>query len=307
MLFGFGFGEANILADAPSRAPWESALAMHLPIPDMPVRDLVSAMYKSPEQLTVWVQFKTRRSSFSVRHLSGDHFLLLLLGTSTFRRFWKIHRRSEDQPRPSGLRHRGLASGKPLRHASELGLGEVLWGSGSVYRDLPVFVCTEPACEKALAGLGGDRPRPVRVEDTPWILERAVDRPGTGSRHNHYIIRWLAEVKLTGGSRHSSMWSSTATLGEAEARRQAWTYFRAAFQAKYNRKTRVGVRGINRHGPMIQGPHCKFYRGQEDTHEFTVWVHSKDSEPGVRMKIVAWDPQRDTFESPEDFCGNCSF
>ena len=49
-------GEANILADAPSRAPWESALAMHLPIPDMPVRDLVAAMYKSPEQLTVWVQ-----------------------------------------------------------------------------------------------------------------------------------------------------------------------------------------------------------------------------------------------------------
>ena len=31
-------GEANILADAPSRAPWEAALAMHLPIPDMPVR-----------------------------------------------------------------------------------------------------------------------------------------------------------------------------------------------------------------------------------------------------------------------------
>jgi len=29
---------------------------MHLPIPEMPVRDLVAAMYKSPEQLTNWVQ-----------------------------------------------------------------------------------------------------------------------------------------------------------------------------------------------------------------------------------------------------------
>ena len=27
-------GEANILGDAPSRAPWESELAGHLPIPD---------------------------------------------------------------------------------------------------------------------------------------------------------------------------------------------------------------------------------------------------------------------------------
>jgi len=32
-------GEANILADAPSRAPWEARLAQFLPIPDMPVRE----------------------------------------------------------------------------------------------------------------------------------------------------------------------------------------------------------------------------------------------------------------------------
>ena len=42
-------GEANILADAPSRAPWESALAQFLPIPDMPVRDLVIQMYQDPD------------------------------------------------------------------------------------------------------------------------------------------------------------------------------------------------------------------------------------------------------------------
>ena len=49
-------GEANILADAPSRAPWGAELAKHLPTPDRPLRDLVQAMYKSPEQLTVWVE-----------------------------------------------------------------------------------------------------------------------------------------------------------------------------------------------------------------------------------------------------------
>ena len=42
-------GEAIILADAPSRAPWEARLAQFLPIPDMPVRDLVVQMYQDPE------------------------------------------------------------------------------------------------------------------------------------------------------------------------------------------------------------------------------------------------------------------
>jgi hypothetical protein len=44
-------GEANILAGAPSRAPWESHLAKYLPIPDMPVRDLIVAMYQTLEMV----------------------------------------------------------------------------------------------------------------------------------------------------------------------------------------------------------------------------------------------------------------
>ena len=44
-------GEANILADAPSRAPWENALAQYLPIPDAPARDLIIQLYKDPEKL----------------------------------------------------------------------------------------------------------------------------------------------------------------------------------------------------------------------------------------------------------------
>jgi len=44
-------GEANILGDAPSRAPWEHELAQHLPIPDMPVRDLARMMYQDPDAL----------------------------------------------------------------------------------------------------------------------------------------------------------------------------------------------------------------------------------------------------------------
>ena len=44
-------GEANILADAPSRAPWEEKLAQFLPIPDMPVRDLVIKLYQAPDEV----------------------------------------------------------------------------------------------------------------------------------------------------------------------------------------------------------------------------------------------------------------
>ena len=34
-------GEANVHGDAPSRAPWGTELAQHLPTPDKPVRELV--------------------------------------------------------------------------------------------------------------------------------------------------------------------------------------------------------------------------------------------------------------------------
>ena len=51
-------GESNILGDAPSRAPWQAILANQLPIPDMPIRELVSKMYRSPEELDGIVKLK---------------------------------------------------------------------------------------------------------------------------------------------------------------------------------------------------------------------------------------------------------
>ena len=41
-------GEANILADAPSRAPWEAEMTRHLPISDLPLREIIKQMYLSP-------------------------------------------------------------------------------------------------------------------------------------------------------------------------------------------------------------------------------------------------------------------
>ena len=53
-------GEANILGDPPSRAPCETELAQHLPIPDKPVRELVRQMYQPPEEFDLLVRDRAR-------------------------------------------------------------------------------------------------------------------------------------------------------------------------------------------------------------------------------------------------------
>ena len=53
-------GEANILADAPSRAPWEAALAKHLPIPNQPIKELIRKMYNAPEEWEADVEVRKK-------------------------------------------------------------------------------------------------------------------------------------------------------------------------------------------------------------------------------------------------------
>ena len=44
-------GGANVLGDAPSRAPWEVEVAEHLPVPNQSVKELIKMMYTTPEEL----------------------------------------------------------------------------------------------------------------------------------------------------------------------------------------------------------------------------------------------------------------
>ena len=53
-------GEVNILGDAPSRAPWKTEAAQHLPIPDKPLRECVHQMYQSPEEFDLLVCDRAR-------------------------------------------------------------------------------------------------------------------------------------------------------------------------------------------------------------------------------------------------------
>ena len=59
-------GEANILSDAPSRAPWENELAKHLVIPDDPVRQLIRDMYRAPGQVDEVVERLGNRWAWEV-------------------------------------------------------------------------------------------------------------------------------------------------------------------------------------------------------------------------------------------------
>ena len=55
-------GEANILGDAPSWAPWETELAQHLPIPDRPVRELAHQMYQALGEFELLVRDRARET-----------------------------------------------------------------------------------------------------------------------------------------------------------------------------------------------------------------------------------------------------
>ena len=55
-------GEANMLADAPSRAPWEAEMARHLPIPDLPLRELIRQMNTSPEAWSKLVHDRSKKN-----------------------------------------------------------------------------------------------------------------------------------------------------------------------------------------------------------------------------------------------------
>ena len=44
-------GKLNVLADAGSRAPWETSVVKHTPIPDKPIRDTIRMFFTAPDEL----------------------------------------------------------------------------------------------------------------------------------------------------------------------------------------------------------------------------------------------------------------
>ncbi len=198
-------GEANILGDAPSRAPWENALARLMPIPDGPVRQVINAMYNDPDSLELLVSERAKtmdpdgslRSEFEAEHGKWKDF-------ST---------RSEDvlsppikaEPRRSGDGQRANQQDEDLptlpfnpyqdvvleqgyetpqfgartptfveadRVIPELGCGQILHGDVcGVYPKHAAFVSNEAEVVRCCAGLVGDAPEPPSeaAEEEVWV------------------------------------------------------------------------------------------------------------------------------------------
>ena len=133
-------GESNILADAPSRAPWESALAQSLPIPDMPVRDLVAHVYQDPDGV----------------ELTGDQeWEPQTLPEPPEGPYLDSLREGEKIPQFGEFAGTPEFGGK-VRLAQEVirpwGAGEALYSMNAEWPRFPVCVLSEPVRETILVG-----------------------------------------------------------------------------------------------------------------------------------------------------------
>ena len=181
-LQGFGImririrGEANILADAPSRAPWENALARNLPIPDMPIRDLIRKMYQDPDGLEVIVEDRKKE-------LLGDEQAWEPLDESLEPAggyAWEPETVPVDHhgaPRLDSLHEDGYTTPKfgdeeAVRLAKELGMVEVLWDhQKGVFPRFPLAVCAETSVERCIVGgEARQKPTPLNVGDLPRVF-----------------------------------------------------------------------------------------------------------------------------------------
>ncbi len=61
-------GKLNVLADAGSRASWESAVAKHLPAPHLPIRDFIIMLFSSPSELAGEIANRRREQELGPWH-----------------------------------------------------------------------------------------------------------------------------------------------------------------------------------------------------------------------------------------------
>ena len=302
-------GEANILSDAPSRAPWESAMAKHLPIPDEPVRELVNRLYQAPEALEALIAARKRDVHLEEwRPLDVEEEL----APTTLEDIWGaggefggVEEVRDEVRGPAGRDgYQTPTFGMPMRLLKELGRGGIIGDDLGCYPNWPFFASQEPRVEDFRPGTFEVRPVPVNKSDLPIMMERNQD----GARHDHFVVRWARPVLFTDGEHKKSLWFSVSEFGEAEARRQAWSYFKARYRSTYDPRG-VRLRGRqfdSKFGPLHFGGDGNVYHGDHERHEFTCYPES--GAPGTgKVWVRHWDHTTCTMESANDFCGNYQF
>ena len=177
-------GEANILADAPSWAPWEEMLAQFLPIPDMPLRDLTIKLYQVPEEVDDSVS--RRRQT-----LTGDKPWTALPGQKALQGPFLDQARQGELPTPDfGSGARTPEFGEQAAWIKEifasLGRGQVLEKLGAEWPRFPMRSLTGPMTEEVR--VGEELRRPYLEEPYPFPacgIERRKDERGF-----NYVVRW---------------------------------------------------------------------------------------------------------------------
>jgi len=273
--------EANILADAPSRAPWEAALAKHLPIPDLPVRELVRKMYQEPKALKDLVS--QRRSV-----LTGEAEWTPL-----------VHDEVRGPAAQEGYVTPNFGEIEASGLACELGRGRVLLESGPVWPSWPTFVSTKESVERFLVALEEPRAYPVDIRHLPSFLEYRTDGPRT----HHFVVRWKEPVMFTDGKVRKTVFFNAEPDDEA-ARRAAWTYFAQCMERAIPIKLRASYKGRAPRPALSDDGEGLHFHGVKvgENYEFVVYPGPKDFE--MPLKVARWDYRCDTFDPPALFCGD---
>ena len=301
-------GEANVLSDAPSRAPWDSELVKHLSVPcDRPLRDLISMMFTAPKEFEELVE--TRNDE--------------VLGKD---QQWQ----PLNQGAPSDLSHQAVVGSddelayqtprfgnSPMKVNREiialLGEGECVPDvdegftttvermRGQEWPKWPGYVCTEVHVEKCFTGLGlGVRPTPINALDLPIVFRGQKNRGASV-----YVLEWKSLVPLSDGKKRRVVTFNRDSLGDEEARRQAWEFWKRCYRQAAASGSRLAKGPTGPFGPLGEAVEGARYHGTGDNHEFrTVPGFGRDN-PVNMVSARRWNAHSETFERPEEFCGHC--
>ena len=287
-------GEANILADAPSRAPWEAAMARHLPIPDLPLRDLIRKMFVSPEVWDRMVKDKAKKLNLdewqemeAKLHPGGEWI------SPETAPVWK-ERKAAAEGESEGRRAQALGppkfSAPPIPPPTpdfgartptfgteeerefwvqELGPGRIAPGQEwfGNYPRWPVWEPDEMATPEQVFPLAAvERVLPKEPTDLPFKLQRFNDERGY-----MFAVYWKRAVDFTDNRPRKTLWfSATRYGGKEECRAAAMDYFRD------RRDLARGEAPLSGKGPLAEKPSADglFYHGGRN-HTFVCWTDMK--------------------------------
>ena len=302
-------GEANILADAPSRAPWGCKLMEHLPLADMPLRELIRKMYREPEAFERDVeaarQKKGQTAEWKPMDGDGDEPAVMDLPqgfvTPQFGMtpdFGSLEGDAGEESAAAGREAFKALCQERVGAAYEVeaeGLtkGACIQSPLGVYPAWPMWQqdeCTEKVAVTFGRTAANDYlPLPMNTGDVPWMIERIKD-----NAQHYYIVRWPKMVLFNNGERKASIWFSVGRFGSDEAAlKAAWRYFSDRFRGIYSPEEEVDIEGNeipprnHRGGPISETDADGIVFHGDGSHRFTRWT-SFGKPIGSKFKVVCW-------------------